>query len=81
MSSIGGRIRTLRKTQRMSQDDLAEKSGLHRSTINAIENNRTRPGLSAFVSIAEALQTSTDYLLNPEKFQEQETVAIKKGKA
>ena len=39
------RIRELRKTQKMSQELLANKCDVSRQTINAIENNKYDPSL------------------------------------
>jgi transcriptional regulator with XRE-family HTH domain len=40
--SIGESVRILRELQELSQNDLAEISGVPESTISAIENNRVR---------------------------------------
>jgi putative transcriptional regulator len=50
---IKSNIRVLRATQKISQLQLAEKVGVTRQTINAIENNKYVPSLGLAFKIAE----------------------------
>ena len=61
--SIGLRIRNYRKKQHMTQDELADRSGLSNSQISNIENGWTKVSLDAFLRIANALGASSDELL------------------
>lgn len=61
--SIGLRIRNYRKKQHMTQDELADRSGLSNSHISNIENGWTKVSLDAFLRIANALGASSDELL------------------
>ena len=47
------RLRVLRAEKRMSQAALAEKTGVSRQTINAIENDKYDPSLSLAFKIAK----------------------------
>lgn len=62
-SSIGKRIRTIRRRQYLSQEKLAELSNLSRVTISGIETGKKKPNVESLVSIAEALHVSPDDLL------------------
>lgn len=62
-SSIGKRIRTIRRRQHLSQEKLAELSNLSRVTISGIETGKKKPNVESLVSIAEALHVSPDDLL------------------
>lgn len=62
-SSIGKRIRTIRRRQHLSQEKLAELSNLSRVSISGIETGRKKPSVKSLVSIASALQVSPDDLL------------------
>lgn len=62
---IGARIRTVRTSQNMSQQELSDKAGLSLPHISDVELGKTNPLLLNFVRIAEALQVSTDSLLRP----------------
>lgn len=53
---IGKRIKFLRKRKNLSQEQLAEKSGLSLDYIGKIEVNINRPGIKALLKIANALE-------------------------
>lgn len=63
---IGARIRAVRTSQNMSQQELSDKAGLSLPHISDVELGKTNPLLLNFVRIAEALQVSTDSLLRPD---------------
>ncbi len=48
------RIRVLRAEKKWSQADLAERVGVSRNSINAVENGRFDPSLPLAFDIAEA---------------------------
>ena len=65
-AAIGSRIRYIRRREKLSQEQLAELSGLSRQSISNIETNRKKASVEALVSIASALNVSLDDLLrNP----------------
>ena len=43
--SVGESVRIIRELQGMSQNKLAESSGIPQSTISAVENDRINPGV------------------------------------
>ncbi|MFB4161364.1 helix-turn-helix transcriptional regulator [Geomicrobium sp. JSM 1781026] len=55
-------IKELRKSQRMSQEDLARLCNVSRQTINAIENNKYDPTLKLSFRLAHHLNTTVDQL-------------------
>ncbi|NHC43563.1 helix-turn-helix transcriptional regulator [Bacillus sp. MM2020_1] len=59
-------IRQLRKTKKLSQDELAQLCHVTRQTINAIENNKYDPTLSLAFELAIHLETTVDDLFNYE---------------
>ena len=62
--SIGNKIRSRRKTMKMSQETLAQKSSLSRARISAIENGKCKNVLvSTLTAIATALDTSVEFFL------------------
>ncbi len=80
---FGMRVRTLRRKQSMTQEDLAEKAGLSPSFIGHIERGTRIASLETLVELCNALQTSPQYLLEaslddeltyniPEKFTPEE---------
>ena len=52
---IGKRIKSIRKMKHLSQEELAEKSGLSLDYIGKIEVNINKPGLKALLKISNAL--------------------------
>lgn len=63
MSSLGSRIRELRKLNRLTQKEIADKLGMGSSNFGHIENDRVTPSSKDLEIIASILNTSTDYLL------------------
>ena len=53
--SVGESVRILRELQELSQNDLAELSGIPQSTISAIENGRIQSGVERAKTLARAL--------------------------
>lgn len=56
------RMRTLRATYGMSQADLAQRVGVTRQTINAVESGEYNPTIALCRAICMALGTTLDYL-------------------
>ena len=55
------KIKEIRESKRLTQEELAEKSGISRQTISAIENGKTKDVKSGtIIAIAEALGTTLD---------------------
>ncbi len=48
-------IKQIRKQKNITLDELSKRSGVSKTHINDIENNRKEPTLSIAVSIAKAL--------------------------
>lgn len=60
---MGYRIRELREARKMTQAELAKKSGISRGTISALEQNTMRETTTkTLVCIAKALDSTVDQL-------------------
>ena len=58
---MGYKIKELREAMKMTQEELAEKSGVSRGTISALENGIDRTTTSkTLVKRAQALDTTVD---------------------
>src|SRR3989337_2108453 len=55
LKALGKRIKGLRKSQKISQDQLAYESKMHRTHINRIENGKLEAGIPKLRAIAKAL--------------------------
>lgn len=61
---LGRKIKEIRITRGLTQDALAEMVSCNTSHISNIENNHTKLSLNVLLAIANALNTSIDYLLS-----------------
>jgi transcriptional regulator with XRE-family HTH domain len=60
----GRRIRMLRRTQRRTLQDVADKAAITKSLLSKIENGKTMPPIATLTRIANALGTSMTSLLS-----------------
>jgi transcriptional regulator with XRE-family HTH domain len=60
---LGERIKSLRKDQGITQDQLAEKINISRQSVWGYENDGVEPSLNVLVKIADVFNVSLDYLL------------------
>lgn len=63
MPSVGDRIREIRDTKKLTQDQLAEKAGISKGFLSEIENGKRNVSSEYLLRIANALCASVDYLL------------------
>lgn len=56
-------IRSLRKEKHLSQEALAELTGLHRTYVGAVERSERNVTLATLLSFSTALNTSVQNLL------------------
>lgn len=73
--SIGKSVRIIRELQELSQNELAELSGIPQSTISAIERNRISLGVERAKTLARALKCHPAVLVFPGWDVEHETAA------
>lgn len=60
---IGERIRSLRKNNKITQEQLAESMGVARPTISSWENNENNPTTENLFMLVAILKTSATYLI------------------
>ena len=73
--SVGESVRIIRELQEMSQNGLAEVTGIPQSTISAIENDRVKLGVERAKVIAIALKCHPAVLVFPGWEVKKETAA------
>ena len=73
--SVGESVRIIRELQEMSQNGLAEATGIPQSTISAIENDRVKLGVERAKVIAIALKCHPAVLVFPGWEIKKETAA------
>jgi transcriptional regulator with XRE-family HTH domain len=57
------RLRAARELRKLSQSDLADRSGLQPSAVSHFETGRRSPSFENLKALSEALQVTTDFLL------------------
>ena len=73
--TVGESVRIIRELQEMSQNKLAEVTGISQSTISAIENDRVKLGVERAKVIAIALRCHPAVLIFPGWDIKKETAA------
>lgn len=63
--SVGESVRIIRELQDLSQNELANLTGIPQSTISAIENDRVQLGVERAKVLARALQCHPAVLVFP----------------
>lgn len=66
-TTIGKRIRTYREEKGFSQEELAEKLHISRSTYQRIENGETNSWINHIEKICTSLEVNLDEILKPEE--------------
>lgn len=64
MTELGKRIQQLRKEKGLSQTELAQNTGISYAQISRYEIKGAQPPAEVLNKLAEALDTSVDYLIN-----------------
>ena len=62
---FGGRVRDIREDRGMSQEDLADQAGLHRTHISLIERGQRSVRIETIEKLAIALRTQPGDLMPP----------------
>ena len=73
--TVGESVKIVRELQELSQNELAELTGIPQSTISAIENDRVQLGVERAKVLARALQCHPAVLVFPGWDIEQESAA------
>jgi transcriptional regulator with XRE-family HTH domain len=60
---VGKRIKTVRESKNMTQEELAEITGLSNNYISNIECARSIPSINTLLKICNASETTPDYVL------------------
>jgi len=66
LKRFGDRVRELRIKKGLSQEQLAELSGLHRTYISSVELGKRNVSLINIFALAKALGVTPDKLIKPE---------------
>ena len=67
MKIFGKRLREVRKTKGLKQQELADRLGIKRNTYSDWENGKTEPSFESIVKLADLLDVSLDWLFGRDK--------------
>lgn len=67
-NSVGKRIETLRKSKKISQEDLAEKVGVSRMTVYKWESGTSVPNYANMQALARALEITVSFFTDETSF-------------
>lgn len=60
---FGDKLKSLRKSKKMTQSDLAKRIGVSKWAVTSYEQGRTSPSVEVLIKICETLGVSSDYML------------------
>lgn len=75
MNEIGIKIRNLRKSRKLTQEDFADKIGVSRSTLSCYEIGQRTPNINTLQEIAEIFGVGLEYFGVPTKDEAFELLA------
>lgn len=64
MTSLGDRIKEIRKQKNWSQNELAQKAGISYAQLSRYEIKGSQPPAEVLNKLANALETTVDFLIN-----------------
>ena len=62
MNTLGEHVREAREKARLTQAELAEKAGISRSYLAAVEGNKYNPSLKTLMAIAKVCKVDLNFL-------------------
>ncbi|WP_144498705.1 helix-turn-helix domain-containing protein [Bacillus pumilus] len=72
------RLIQLRKNKKLTQEQMAEKIGIHRGTYANYERGHRQPDYDTLLKIADFFDVTTDYLLRGEEYYKELASEINK---
>ncbi|HTD62518.1 MAG TPA: helix-turn-helix transcriptional regulator [Gemmatimonadaceae bacterium] len=63
--TFAGNVRRVRKEQHITQETLAERSGLHRTFVSSVERGERNISVDNMERVAHALRTTVAILVTP----------------
>ena len=65
--NFGDKLKTLRKSRKLTQQQLADLVGVAKSVISYYESGDRFPSNEVLIKLAQTFHVTTDYLLNVER--------------
>ncbi|MCD8323930.1 MAG: helix-turn-helix domain-containing protein [Clostridiales bacterium] len=67
--TFGEKLKNLRKSQKLTQKQLAERLGVAKSVVSYYESGYRYPSYDVLVNISHVFHVSTDYLLDIDRIR------------
>ena len=67
MKIFGERLREVRKSKKITQQEVADRLGIKRNTYSDWENGKTEPTFEILVKLADLFDISLDWLFGRDK--------------
>jgi len=78
--TLGEKVKYERQKQSLSQQQLADSADIHQKNISKYEKDLVTPSATILKKIADALNVTTDYLLNDDNSTIKDVVLLKQFK-
>jgi len=75
MNSFGSRLKALRNSKKLKQDELAQKINISKSAIGMYERNEREPSFEILEKIANFFEVSIDFLLTGTQLKKDENAS------
>ena len=75
--AMGARVKTLRKSKHWAQKELAAALGIRFEQVNKYEGGINSPPIDVLVKLADALDTTADYLLTGTRIEDSQLANIR----
>ena len=72
--AIGGKIRAIRQSKRLTLEDVSKRTGLSKALISRVENEQVSPPIATLLRIASALKVEISHFFSDESFPHKVTV-------
>ena len=69
--TLSDRLQALRKSQNLSQEQLAEKLDVSRQAISKWESGQANPDINNILKLSDIYEVSTDYILTGKELDNQ----------
>lgn len=76
---VADRLRTIRQMKKLSQGEVARRSGLYRSYLSRVENGHTVPTIATLEKMARALEIPTYQLFYEDEKRHERSVVTRGG--
>jgi transcriptional regulator with XRE-family HTH domain len=71
LSSLGNRIRIIRKANRLNQNEFSNLIGISQATLSELEKDKYNPSVDTIISIYKIFKTNLSWLILGESFKEE----------